>query len=50
MNWGDFKKAVEEMGMKDEDEIWYIDCDGAPNEVREYPVSGERGKTMKSVG
>ena len=27
MTWGEFKKAVEEKGVKDEDEISYIDCD-----------------------
>jgi hypothetical protein len=25
MKWGEFKNKVEQAGVKDEDEIWYID-------------------------
>ena len=25
MTWGKFKKAVKDAGIKDDDEIWYID-------------------------
>lgn len=25
MNWGDFKRRLDELGVHDEDELWYID-------------------------
>ena len=30
MTWGQFKRAVEKQGVKDEDDIWYIDVSFSP--------------------
>lgn len=37
MKWGDWKKWMEERGVKDEDEIAYIDC-SEPRDVELKPA------------
>lgn len=43
--WGDFKKAVEALGVKDDEEIIYIDVAplGEVHAEYEEPSAGQRG-------
>jgi len=44
MNWGDFKKQVEEQGVKDKDEIFVIDTSGNFTDNLEVKVSKEEDR------